>query len=154
MMDVLPTFAELAETHTPNDRKIDGVSMLPLFTETSPQPIHETFLYYYGHNLEAVRRGEWKLRLASSKEKDANPQLYNLVMDIGESSDVSAVNPEIVKQLMAIAEGTKGDLGMSGMGPGCRELGRVQKAGPLIDREGKIRNGLEPDQTRPPQTRN
>ena len=36
----------------------------------------------------------------------------------------------------------KDDLGMEGIGPGCRPLGRVADPQPLIGRDGKIRAGF------------
>ncbi len=38
----------------------------------------------------------------------------------------------------------KDDLGLDGIGPGCRPLGRVASPQPLISREGKIRDGFAP----------
>ena len=35
------------------------------------------------------------------------------------------------------------DLGLSGLGPGCRALGRVKDPQPLIARDGQIRKGFE-----------
>jgi hypothetical protein len=37
----------------------------------------------------------------------------------------------------------KDDLGLDGIGRGCRELGKVKDARPLIDKDGKIRPGFE-----------
>ncbi len=145
MFDVLPTFAELSGAKSAGDRKIDGVSLLSVLTrEDSPQ-IHESFLYYRGLELEAVRHGDWKLHLPSSANNEPTQQLFNLKSDIGESTDVSAANPDIVQKLLAIAAATKDDLGTTGMGPQCRELGRVENAAPLINRDGTIRSDLAPN---------
>lgn len=38
----------------------------------------------------------------------------------------------------------KDDLGVVGPGPGCRDLGKVKDARPLIDNDGKIRPSFEP----------
>ena len=38
----------------------------------------------------------------------------------------------------------KDDLGLDGIGPGCRPLGRVDNAQPLIDQDGNIRPGFAP----------
>ena len=38
----------------------------------------------------------------------------------------------------------KDDLGVSGLGPGCRPLGKVENAQPLIGHDGKVRPGFEP----------
>jgi hypothetical protein len=38
----------------------------------------------------------------------------------------------------------KDDLGLEGLGPRCRPLGKVAKAEPLIGHDGSIRRGFEP----------
>ena len=151
MFDVLPTFAALAGGKLPAGRKLDGANVWPhLAGEPDARPAHDTFYYYRGLRLEAVRHGDWKLQLAGPAKKDDakespfKPRLYNLRTDIGESKDVSAANPEVVKKLEALAAAMKDDLGLDGIGPGVRELGRVKGARPLIGRDGTVRPGFEP----------
>jgi arylsulfatase A len=146
MFDILPTFAALAGAKTPTDRKLDGVNMWPhLVGDANAKPTHETFHYYRGLTLEAVRHGEWKLQLAIEKKPLA---LYNLKSDIGEANDVfqdvSKEHPEIVAKLRALVDEAKHDLGVDGPSTASRELGKVEKPLPLIDRLGKIRNGFAP----------
>jgi len=131
----------------PADRKIDGVNIWPhLVGDNDAKPAHETFYYYRGLQLEAVRSGPWKMHLAAAApgvgKKKAGPakqQLFNLDSDIGESSDVSEANPDVVKRLVALADQMKDDLGLDGTGPGCRPLGRVAKTQPVIDQDGNVR---------------
>ncbi len=137
MMDVLPTFVRLAGGQLPPNRKLDGQDLWPLLSGAPQQTAREVFYYFRGLKLEAVRSGPWKLHLAQS-------QLYNLDTDIGESSNVAQENPDVVKRLQSLAEGMKGDLGLDGIGPGCRPLGRVDKAQPLIHQDGNIRAGFAP----------
>ena len=74
-------------------------------------------------------------------------RLYNLVTDIGETTDVSAQHPEIVQKLKALADKEAATLcdGSSG-GPGVRPSGQVQKPQPLYPMEkrkkGEARGGL------------
>ena len=137
MFDILPTFAALAGGKVPSDRKIDGANIWPqLVGEPNAKPAHETFYYFRGLKLEAVRNGPWKLRLG-------NAALYNLTADIGEANDVAAANPEVVKKLQSLADAMKDDLGLDGRGPGVRELGQVDNAQPLISHDGKVRAGFE-----------
>jgi arylsulfatase A-like enzyme len=137
MFDILPTFAALAGAKLPTDRKLDGVNLWPqLAGQPDAKPAHETFFYFYGLILNAVRHGEWKLQIAQGNKAAAGekftPQLYNLKHDIGEAQDVAAVHPEIVTQLRALAAAMKDDLGINEKGPGCRELARKPDAKPLI----------------------
>ena len=137
MIDVLPTFVKLAGGSLPNDRTLDGGDLWPLLAgEKGAKGPRENFFYYSGLKLQAVRSGPWKLHLAGGS-------LYNLEHDIGEATDVAAANPEVVKRLKALAETMKADLGLDGIGPGCRELGRARNARPLIGHDGRVRPGFE-----------
>ena len=91
-----------------------------------------------GGDASAVAKSE------AQPEKTTFPKLYNLADDIGESKDVAAANPDVVKRLQSLAEQMKDDLGLDGIGPGCRELGRVAKPEPLIHVDGTIRAGFQP----------
>ena len=132
MMDVLPTFAQLARAPLASNRKLDGVDIFPVLAGAPATPPRDTFLYHRGLLLEAVRSGPWKLHLASG-------ELYNLSADIGEATNVAAQNPTIVARLTAIADATHSDLGRDGVGPGCRPLGRVANPLPLIAADGTVR---------------
>ena len=141
MFDIMPTFATLAGGKIPTDRKIDGANMWPhLIDAPVGQPTHETFFYYSGLKLEAVRYRDWKLKISvknPSNKDDVDrtlpSKLYNLKTDIGESTDVAEQNPEVVSQLQRLIESMKEDLGIDGPAPGSRALGRVDNAAYLID---------------------
>ncbi len=138
MMDILPTFVSLGGGTLPTDRKIDGVDITSVLTGSeSAEAPRNTFHYFRGLTLEAVRSGPWKLHLAKG-------ELYNLADDIGEEHDVSADHPEVVARLRALAKEMDSDLGLDGQGPGCRPLGRVSDPKPLIADDGTIRQGFEP----------
>jgi arylsulfatase A len=136
MMDILPTFVRLAGGELPKDRKLDGVDLWSVLAGVEGAAPRDTFFYYRGLQLEAVRQGPWKLQLAQAK-------LYDLKNDIGEATDVAAANPEVVQQLRDLAASMESDLGLAGMGPGCRPLGRVKNPRPLIAHDGTIREGFE-----------
>ena len=137
-MDFLPTLTKLAGGKVPDDRKIDGGDIWPILAgHADAKTPYESFLYYRGLNLQAVRSGPWKLHLQKG-------ELYNLESDIGEATDVAKENEEVVAKLRAIAAAQKDDLGVTDIGPGCRPLGKVENAQPLIDHDGKVRAGFEP----------
>ena len=151
MFDVLPTVAKLAGAKMPDDRKIDGADLWPqLSGAKDAKPAHETFYYYRGLRLEAVRHGDWKLQIARpNRGNNANAEpfaakLYNLKDDIGEANDVAAKHPDIVAELRGLIDAMDQDLGADGRGPGCRPLGKVDDARPLIAPDGTIRPGFEP----------
>ena len=137
MMDVLPTLVTLAGGPIPADRRIDGGDLWPVLAgaDAAMSP-HPDFFYFRGLNLEAVRSGKWKLHLSQQ-------ELYDLAADIGESHNVAADHPEVIERLQALAMTMQDDLGVTGIGPGCRPLGKVEQAEPLIDHDGTIRAGFE-----------
>ena len=143
MFDILPTFAALAGAPLPADRKLDGANIWPQLAGTpDAKPAHETFFYYNGLRLNAVRHGDWKLQIAMGNKADPSAkkfesQLYNLRTDIGEATNVAAANPEIVAKLQALIAANEADLGTEGIAPGCRELGRVENPKPLIPHDKK-----------------
>lgn len=144
MFDVLPTFAALAGTKAPSDRKLDGVDISPqLVCQDGAAPAHETFYYYRGLRLQAVRHGDWKLELPPAKNPKGKAKLYNLKDDIGETTDVAAANAEVVEKLQGLVAAMQDDLGLDGMAPGSRPLGKVEDALPLIGHDGKVRAGFE-----------
>ena len=98
---------------------------------------YDVFYYFRGLNLQAVRSGPWKLRLAEG-------ELYNLDSDIGEQNNVATDHLDVVSRLRELAKKMDGDLGNKDIGPGCRPLGRVKDAQPLIDHDGRVREGFEP----------
>jgi len=60
-------------------------------------------------------------------------KLFNLAKDIGESKNVAAANPKVVKQLLAHAENARKELGdVNRPGKGQRKAGWVDKASPRL----------------------
>ena len=137
MMDMLPTLVKLAGGELPKDRKLDGGDIWPILSgQEGAKPPRDTFYYFRGLKLEAVRHGPWKLHLAGG-------ELYNLHDDVGESNNVAGDHGDVVAELARLAELMDDDLGTDGIGPGCRTLGRVDDARPLIDHDGRTRAGFE-----------
>jgi arylsulfatase A len=146
MMDLLPTLAHLAGAELPDDRSLDGVDQWPVLAATvEGAPPRDQFLFFRGFRLEAVRSGPWKLHralaegAAGQKKTLPRPQLFHLIDDIGETRDVAAEHPEVVARLTALAQAIDDDLGLDGIGPGCRPLGRVAEPLPAIDHDGTVR---------------
>ena len=97
--DIMPTFAEVAGTTSPN--KTDGISILPELLGQENQQKHD-FLYFEiqeGRSVkgfkQATRFGKWKaVRIANSY----HTQLFDLSTDISEKNDVSKQHPDLVKK--------------------------------------------------------
>jgi arylsulfatase A len=144
-IDVLPTIARIVGAPLP-ERPIDGLDISPLlFGEAGARSPHEAFLFYYGTELRALRGGRYKLVLphrsqtldgpagsggvpGKYKQVDVPLALYDLVADIGETTDVAAAHPDVVARLQALVEKARDDLGDSltkRTGRGLREPGRA-----------------------------
>lgn len=134
--DFLPTFATLAGAALPA-RKLDGKDISALLLGLPGAAGHETFYYYRGLKLEAVRSGDWKLHLEKT-------ELYNLAEDLSEQDNVAGVKPGHVVRLQKIAKIMESDLGLDGeSAPGVRSLGRVANPVPFISADGRVRAGAD-----------
>jgi len=130
-MDILPTLATLAGAEVPSDRVIDGEEITHLFYGRFDEANPDKVYFYYLHvHLQAVRQGRWKLHLPRAKEAVAaspfsqNPHvaptdregfdelfLVDLDSDLGETTNVAAKHPEVVKRLLALVAAMRADLG-------------------------------------------
>jgi arylsulfatase len=102
--------------------------------------MEKVYYYYLRTTLQAVRQGKWKLHLprpakrpwlapfAQNKHihpKDdaafGEPLLYDLEGDVSETTNVAQANPKVVKQLLAIAEKARTEIGdYNRIGSGAR----------------------------------
>jgi arylsulfatase len=71
-LDLLPTFARLGGG-TLSDAKIDGEDRWPLLAGQPGAKPRDTFYYYAGDELQAVRSGPWKLHLPHEYLSSAQP---------------------------------------------------------------------------------
>lgn len=124
-MDLLPTFAKLAGAEVPSDRVIDGKDIWPVLVEGAASP-HEVFFYHRMNSLQAIRSGKWKLQTGGPKQHGGGRALFNLEVDIGETTNVLAQNPEVAAQMRAYAKSFHEDLKQN-----SRPAGRVKNAKPL-----------------------
>lgn len=129
-IDLFPTFAEISGAPLPQ-KKIDGVSILPLIKGDDSANPRESFVYYLNKNdLEAVTDGEFKLVFshkyvtygAYEPGNDGQPgkltvievekpELYDLRRDPGERYNVISQYPERVIKLNRIADKMREELG-------------------------------------------
>jgi arylsulfatase A-like enzyme len=119
-LDFYPTLASLAGHDVSTLPKHDGVNLLPVWrgenNGTSPR---EHFFYFKRNELQAMRSGKWKLRHAFETDKNSDPnrlELYDLSADIGETRDLAADHPAVVKQLSEAMGKIRGELGDARLG--------------------------------------
>ena len=142
-IDLLPTVAELIGARLPK-HPIDGKSIVKLLKGTSDTSPHEAYYFYYGRQLQAIRMGKWKLHFPHGYRTMAGRPggtggiptrysqakiglaLFDMEKDIGETTDVKAKHPDIVKQLQALGEKMRKELGDNGrQGTGVRPPGQL-----------------------------
>lgn len=110
-IDLMPTLLAAAGVAAPAGVAMDGRSFLPLLTgEPIDWPDRHLVLQAHRgdapvpfHNA-AIRNQRWKLLRASGSGRETLPsnaafELYDLLADPGEKSDLAAERPEVVRQL-------------------------------------------------------
>ena len=155
-IDLFPTIAKLIGAELP-PHPIDGLDVWPIISrQPGAKNPHDSYWFYYEVNqLQAVTTGDgrWKLQLPHTYRtmqgqpaghdgvsgkylnvKLAQPELYDLAKDIGETTDVSAQYPELVKKLEAEAEKARAELGdalVKRTGSGVRKPGNISSTNDL-----------------------
>ncbi len=103
-IDVLPTVLAAAGVEPKAEWKLDGVNLLPHLTGDAKATPHEALYWRFGAQM-AIRKGDWKLvkydATAEGGKGTSPARLYNLADDIGEKTDLTAKQPEKVKELQA-----------------------------------------------------
>jgi len=116
-IDIMPTFAKLANCDMPTDRIIDGENIWPLISGKVNKSPRDDFYYYSAKRLEAVRSGQWKLRKVGE-----DIELYDLKNDISEKNNLAEKKPELVAKLLAKMQAFDKELNEN-----KRPVGRVKK---------------------------
>ncbi len=130
-MDLHPTLVKLAGGEMVKDRSIDGIDISRVLSGKVTKRLDRTYFFYQHDDLRAVCYGDWKLHLPHTEyhfEKRGRyshlighiaPKdrpflkeltLYNLKTDIGETTNVAAENPKIVKKLKAMLDWAEHDI--------------------------------------------
>ena len=149
-IDLFPTIAKLIHADLPK-HPIDGLDVWPIISgQRGAKNPHAAYWFYYEVNqLQAVVSGDgrWKLQLPHTyrtlggrpgghggtpvpyeQRKLERAELYDLVNDISEATDVAGQHADIVKRLEAEADKARQELGdalTKQTGRGVREPGRV-----------------------------
>jgi arylsulfatase A len=149
-IDLFPTIAKLIGAELPK-HPIDGLDVWPIISgKRGARNPHSSYWFYYQANqLQSVVTGDgrWKLQLPHTYRSLAGrpgghggvparyedvaiskPELYDLVSDVSETTDLAAQQPKLVKRLEAEAEKARAELGdaiTKREGKGVRQPGRV-----------------------------
>ena len=102
IIDLLPTFLDMARADYPGKHPVfgestipvDGISLLPVLQGKQRKP-HD-YLYWHWSTNRAVRQGDWKL----AWDKHARTwELYDLATDRTEAYDLASQHPRFVSNL-------------------------------------------------------
>jgi len=145
-IDLLPTISAAIGGKLP-EHVIDGRDVGPIIRgEPGAKNPHESYAFYWGNELQAVRSGDWKLvfphtfrSFVGPPGADGKPNgyaqrktelaLYNLRDDISEQTDLKDKHPEIVAKLQKMADVYREEIGDSlqkKAGAGKRPPGRLE----------------------------
>ena len=99
--DVMPTFCEIAGIKTPDDA--DGISFLPELTG-GKQEQHEYLYWEFPESggQQAVITGNYKAMRKNMHKGNSEFELYDLKNDMGETSNIASLHPEIMKKIEEI----------------------------------------------------
>jgi uncharacterized sulfatase len=105
--DFPSTAAELAGATDKLPAKLDGQSIVPtLLGREQRPPEHVYFEFHERGFAQAVRMGDWKAVRQGTKKP---VELYDLKTDLGESTDVAAGHPDVVKRAQVLFETARTD---------------------------------------------
>jgi arylsulfatase A-like enzyme len=112
-LDILPTAVAAAGGQVGTDWQLDGVNLLPYLEGKNAAAPHDHFCWRFGPQW-AIRQGDWKLAQGFDEAANpmpgqpdkykvvAQPQLFNLASDPGETKDLAAPQPERVAALKSL----------------------------------------------------
>jgi arylsulfatase len=110
LMDIMPTILDIAGAQHPGTRYKDrdvlpmqGKSMWPMLSAKKANTHEENYATGWELNgKKAYRKGKWKIVKMPKPFGNGDWQLYDVVNDQGEQTDLAAINPTKVKELIAL----------------------------------------------------
>jgi arylsulfatase A-like enzyme len=116
-VDLLATCADILKSKLPIDAAVDSVSILPALLGEEDKKIREAVVHHSIDGKFAIRQGKWKLIFSSGSggwgsPKDAEAttlgmpevQLYDMLNDPSESTNVQSAHPDVVDKLTQLME--------------------------------------------------
>ncbi len=94
-IDLLPTLKDLTGIKTQPKKPLDGVSLLPLIMEENPS-WQDRNIYNYWRGKLSLRNQNYRL--------DYQDQLFDMVNDPGQTTDISKERPQVVKEMLEARE--------------------------------------------------
>jgi arylsulfatase A len=107
-MDLLPTFAKLANVSLPTDRVYDGYDIYPILAGIGYSK-RDAVIYYRGTEVFAVRKGAYKAHFITQPEYGSNvktvhdtPLLFNLNFDPSEKYNIADEHLEVIAEIKQV----------------------------------------------------
>lgn len=96
-LDFLPTFLKAAgaDPMSKSYDGLDGKDLVAIIKQSDKKVQERSLFWYVNVNKGCMRKGDYKI-IFLPKE---SPQLYNLRLDIGETTDLASVEPKIVAEM-------------------------------------------------------
>ncbi len=93
-LDMFPTLMAMTGSKMPETRPLDGRNIWPALRENSASPVES--YYWVWRDCDVIRTAQWKLHRFFN-----HFELYDIVKDETESTNLADANPEVVKSLAA-----------------------------------------------------
>lgn len=120
-IDILPTIVELTNVNMPATKPLDGVSLVPLLEgETGEWP--DRMLFTKWANRGGVRTQDYRLVVENNRS-----QLYDMVIDPGETKDLARSRPELTIKLKAAYDNWLREVSVDGFDPIPVPIGYLQR---------------------------
>ena len=94
LLDMLPTFVNVAGGNASKIKGLDGVDLIPFISNKNMDAPHKR-LFWKIENRGVVREGDWKFL----RYPDRPAELYNIAEDITENTDLALKYPEKVREM-------------------------------------------------------
>lgn len=107
LLDLAPTFYDLAEVEYPSEWKgqpvkpLLGASLLSVLSGEKESIHDENYVFGLEHAGDAmIRKGDWKILNVKKPFALENFELYNLTDDLGEQKDLKEIHPEKYQEML------------------------------------------------------
>jgi arylsulfatase len=107
--DIMPTLLEIAGTNYPSTNNgnalppLIGKSWMKVLAGEAESPrVQEDYLAWELFGNRVVRQGNWKLRWEFEPFGKSDWELYNLASDPAERNDISAANPDKLREMLGL----------------------------------------------------
>jgi arylsulfatase A-like enzyme len=117
LVDFVASCAELLGVRLPDNAGEDSISFLPVLLGRTDGRLRENLVHHSANGKFAIRQGKWKLCLTPGSGGWSSPrdpeaarqrlpatQLYDMLADPGETTNLQAERPEVVQQLVRLLE--------------------------------------------------